>query len=73
MSETTVRLSTSGMHCRSCSMLIDMTLGDLDGVAESATDHVAGTTVVTFDPDAVSLDDIVSAIQGAGYDAEPES
>ena len=73
MAETTARLSTSGMHCRSCSMLIDMTLGDLEGVSESSTDHVGGTTEVTFDPDVVTLEEIVSAIQGTGYDAEPGS
>jgi copper chaperone len=73
MPDTTARLSTSGMHCRSCSMLIDMTLGDVEGVTDSSTDHVAGTTVVTFDPDAVTLDEIMSAIRGAGYEAEPES
>ena len=73
MPETTMRLATSGMHCRSCSMLIDMTVGDLEGVSAVSSDHVAGTTVVTFDSQVVALDKILSAIRGAGYDAEPES
>lgn len=73
MALVTQRLATTGMHCRSCSMLIDMTVGELDGVESSESDAAAGTTVVTFDPQQVSLQAIVDAIRGAGYDAEPES
>lgn len=67
---TTTVLSTSGMHCRSCSMMIDMTLSDLDGVQSSQTDLAGGKTEVVFDPDIVSLDDMRAAIRGAGYDVE---
>ena len=67
---TDVTLKTTGMHCRSCSMLVDITLGDLDGVEESETDYVSGDTKVRFDSDAVSVDDIITAIRSAGYDAE---
>ena len=56
MSEATARLKTSGMHCSSCSMLVDLTLGDLPGVVSSKTDHASGDTVVTFDSDAVTVD-----------------
>jgi copper chaperone CopZ len=54
-------------------MLIDMTVGELDGVSSVQSDHVGGTTVVTFDPEKVTTGDIVAAIEGAGYEAEPES
>ena len=72
MAETThsARFNTTGMHCRSCSMLIDMTLGDLDGVQSSQTDLASGTTDVTFDPGLVSVEDIVGAIRSVGYEAE---
>ena len=65
-----VRLRTSGMHCRSCSMLVDMTLGDLAGVEESRTDLATGMTEVRYDPSAVTVDDLVAAVRSAGYDAE---
>lgn len=65
------RLATTGMHCRSCSMLVDMTVGELEGVHGVATDHVTGETRVEFDPDVVTVDEIVAAIRSAGYDAEP--
>ena len=70
MSEVTARFKTSGMHCASCSMLVDLTLGDLDGVSDSKTDHATGDTVVTFDSDTVTPDAIMQAIRGAGYEAE---
>lgn len=73
MSEVIARLKTSGLHCRSCSMLVDTTVGDLEGVSEVHTDHVSGDTEVRFDADAVSLDQIIESIRGAGYDAEPVS
>lgn len=70
MSEVNVLLKTSGLHCRSCSMLVDMTLDDLEGVSEVHTDHVTGDTEVRFDADVVSVDQIIESIRGAGYDAE---
>ena len=71
MSEITARLETTGMHCRSCSMMVDMTVGELDGVSDVRTDHASGDTVVTFDDGQTTIDAIINAIRGAGYDAEP--
>lgn len=71
MSDVTAHLKTSGMHCRSCSMLVDMTVGELDGVSDVRTDHATGDTVVTFDADVIGVDAIVEAIRSAGYDAVP--
>jgi copper chaperone len=65
----TVKLATTGMHCGSCAMLIDMTLGDLEGVSEVKTDYASGMTVVTFDADRLSIDDIVQAVLSTGYEA----
>lgn len=70
MALRTVKLWTSGMHCRSCSALVDLTLGDLPGVTASATDHATGETSVTFDPELVSVEGIIDAIRGVGYEAE---
>lgn len=66
------RLSTTGLHCRSCSMMVDMTVGDLAGVEHVETDYVTGVTVVRYDADVVSMDEIIDAIRSAGYDAEPQ-
>jgi copper chaperone CopZ len=69
-STTEVQLKTTGMHCRSCSMLVDMTVGDLDGVEHVQTDYVSGQTDVRFEPGKVTVNDIVAAIRSAGYDVE---
>jgi Cu+-exporting ATPase len=73
MAQATARLKTTGMHCASCSMLVDMTLGDLAGVESSKTDHASGDTVVDYDSDVVSVDAMIDAIREVGYDAEPSA
>jgi Cu+-exporting ATPase len=65
-----IDLKAGGMHCSSCSMLIEMTLGDLPGVSSASADYVEGTAHVDFDPATVSIDEIVAAIRDAGYTAE---
>ena len=70
MSEVTASLVTSGLHCTSCSMLVDLTVGELVGVSEVRTDHATGDTVVRFDDAAVSVGQIIDAIRSVGYDAE---
>lgn len=67
---TTTRFATTGMHCRSCSMLIEMSVSDLPGVEAVTADNTAGLTVVTYDPTAVTPDMIVAEIVKAGYGAE---
>jgi Cu+-exporting ATPase len=70
MAVVTKRFATSGMHCPSCSMLIQMDVSDLDGVESVKADHAAGLTEVTYDADVVVPDEIVQAIVKAGYGAE---
>ncbi len=70
MAENTVKLKTTGMHCQSCSMLIEMTVGDLDGVSEVKSDYRTGETDVTFDPERIDTEQIVDEIRKAGYGAE---
>jgi len=73
MAEKTIELETTGMHCQSCAMLIDMSVGDLDGVSAVKSDYAAGTTEVTFDEDKVGVDRIVDEIAKAGYGATPKA
>jgi len=70
MSEVTANLVTSGLHCTSCSMLVDLTVGELDGVTDVKTNHATGDTVVRFDDAAITVEQIVDAIRSVGYDAE---
>ncbi len=66
----TIQLKTSGMHCPSCSMLIEMNVSDLPGIDSVRASHADGLTTVTFDPTAVSAEKIAAEIRAAGYEAE---
>jgi len=50
-------------------MLIDMTLGDLEGVNEVRTDYSSGISSVSYDPESLSVEDLIVAVRSAGYEA----
>ncbi len=66
----TVTFQTSGVHCRSCTMMIEMTLDELDGVASVSTDHAAQTAIVEYDAAKTDPEAIAAVIRAAGYGAE---
>ncbi len=70
MADKTVTLKTTGMHCRSCAALIQMSVGEIDGVSQVHVDHEAATTEVVYDPETVSVDSIAAEIVKLGYGAE---
>ena len=70
MAVVTRRFATSGMHCRSCSTLVELEVGDLPGVASVSSDHARGVTEVTYDESAIGPDEIVHAVTKVGYGAE---
>lgn len=70
MALVTKRFVTTGMHCPSCSMLIQMDVGDLDGVESVTSDHRTASTEVTYDVDVTDAETIIDAIVKAGYGAE---
>ncbi len=68
----TVKLNISGMHCTSCAMNIDGELEDTEGVKESKTNYAKQLTEVTFDPEKVSIEKLISVIKKVDdtYNAE---
>jgi copper chaperone len=68
---TKQRLSVQGMHCSSCSMLIDEALEDLPGVVSASTSVRKARTEVDYDPAVTSLDVITKAVAELGYTARP--
>jgi copper chaperone CopZ len=70
MATVTRRFETTGMHCPSCSMLIQMDVADLPGVSDVSSDHRTGMTEVTFDDAVTSPEGVIAAIVKAGYGAE---
>lgn len=70
--ETTIHVwQVSGMHCSSCSILIDEAVEELDGVASSTTSLTKNLTTVTLDPAVCDPEQVVAAIQEVGYLAIP--
>ena len=65
----TMTWKVSGMHCSSCSILIDEAVEDLDGVTSSSTSLKRKLTTVTFDATRCDADQIATAIVDAGYQA----
>ena len=64
-------LVVTGMHCASCSILVDETLEELPGVVSSSTDLRRETTTVEYDPAQTSLTAITAEIATLGYAARP--
>ena len=64
-------LVVTGMHCVSCSLLIDESVEELPGVISSSTDLRRETTTVEYDPAQTSLTVIAEEISKLGYSARP--
>ena len=65
------RFVIEGMHCTSCGITIDWELEDLPGVSEASTSYAKATTDVQFDPLKTDLQEILTAIERAGFTARP--
>ncbi|MGV8083958.1 MAG: heavy metal translocating P-type ATPase [Coriobacteriia bacterium] len=64
-----VTLGLIGMTCASCATVIEKTLARVGGVERANVNLAANTGTVDFDPAQVSIDDLIKAVRGAGYDA----
>ena len=63
-----VELAITGMTCASCAARIEKRLNKLDGVTATvnfASEHAA----VAYDPDQVRVEDLLGAVEAAGYGA----
>lgn len=65
---TKLVLKIKGMHCASCSVLIDKLLGKQAGVVSIKTNYGAEKTAVEFDETKISLESIDGLINKLGYD-----
>jgi Cu+-exporting ATPase len=63
----TVQLELEGMTCAACAARIDKALNKLDGV-EASVNFATEKAAVSYD-DRVEVDDLVRAVEGAGYGA----
>ena len=61
-------LAIDGMTCSSCAARIEKRLNGLDGVSASVN-YATEQAAVSFDPEQASLDDLIGAVEAAGYQA----
>lgn len=65
-----VMVNIGGMGCTGCANTIKETLEGEEGVIEATVDLESDTASVTYDPNAVSIDDFKQAVEEAGYSFE---
>jgi len=63
-------LTLEGMTCASCAARVEKTLNRLDGV-DATVNFATERAAVAYDPARVELEDLVLAVEGAGYQASP--
>ena len=68
----TVSFPVEGMTCASCVNRITRFLRQVDGVADANVNLASESATVVFDPTVVSLADLSSAVEAAGYVARIE-
>jgi Cu+-exporting ATPase len=63
-----IDLELGGMSCAGCAARVEKTLSELDGV-EASVNFATERATVTFDPRRASPEDLVRAVEAAGYRA----
>ena len=64
-----VDLPITGMTCASCANRIERKLNKLDGV-QASVNYATEKAAVSFDPEHVSAEDLLKAVESAGYQAK---
>jgi cation-transporting ATPase V len=66
-----IELDVSGMTCGSCAARVQRALGQQAGVGEALVNYATGRATVELERGELDVDQLVSAVQDAGYDATP--
>jgi len=66
------RVKIVGMYCASCALAVEKALSSLRGVASASVSFAAGDASISYDPDKVSLREVVRAVRKLGYDVYTE-
>ncbi len=61
--------AVTGMTCSACSSRVEKSVAKLDGTKEVAVNLLKNSMVVSFDENTLSVDDIIAAVEKAGYGA----
>jgi copper chaperone CopZ len=66
-----VELALTGMHCSSCSALIEETLGGHPAVERANVDLEGARAEVVYDAGGLRLEELCAVVAGLGYGATP--
>lgn len=70
MSEETIDLQISGMHCASCVARVEAALKQVPGVSDASVNLAAERASVKYDRSQATVEQLVAAVESAGYRAE---
>ena len=59
----------TGMTCAACSARVEKTVAGLDGVENVSVNLLTNSMEVNYDPNILTVDNIISAVTKAGYGA----
>lgn len=65
-----IDFAVTGMHCASCALLIEKTVSKLPGVKKANVNFAAEKATVVLDEKISRAEEVITAIQSAGYQAE---
>lgn len=63
-----LELPVAGMTCAACARTVEKQLTGFQGVAKASVNFATKTASVTFDPQAVTVENLVAAIEDVGYE-----
>lgn len=69
MSKKSCTLDIVGMHCASCSAVIEGSLSKTKGVLRANVNYATEKATIEFDSSAVSPEELIKTVEGAGYKA----
>jgi copper chaperone CopZ len=56
------------VHCATCAETLRHTIASLPGVREVQVDPMVGWTYIGFEPDVVTADELIEAVEAGGYE-----
>ncbi|HHX23080.1 MAG: copper chaperone CopZ [Tepidanaerobacteraceae bacterium] len=69
-SRSDITLKVQGMSCGHCKEAVERSIGVLPGVSKVEAKVEEGKVNISYNPSEVNLDDIVQAVEDAGYDVQ---
>ncbi|MGD9266264.1 MAG: heavy metal translocating P-type ATPase, partial [Desulfobacterales bacterium] len=67
MSDDKITLPVTGMTCANCATNIERTLKKLSGVSDARVNFAAEHAAVSFDPEQLRVEDVITQIKGSGF------